>query len=126
MEYRTLNGERVALYPVSQLAHKLDVNRSTVVAWEDKGILPPPMFTSEGGHRRYTELEILFVEKLYQETLNGRKNLRPEMLPEFGKKLKEGLGKIRSNYATESEKENNEEVVTETPAGSDYQGDDRS
>jgi hypothetical protein len=78
-----LGCEIVELFPLRILAEAISRSRDTVIAWEERGYLPPPLFRVErrrrfendGPWRTYSSGQILAANKLALFHFGGRRRL---------------------------------------------------
>ena len=78
--YRMLNGVRVEVFKVGQVAELAGVAPQTLRKWSDNGTIPPSIFP--GRHRLYTRPQVNLIRRIAQAAKANRYDyqaLRTEM-----------------------------------------------
>lgn len=92
----TINGEELALYPISTLAEALGRGSACVRKWEVSGILPDCLFRGPMGRRLYTEEQITAIVECAEKS-----NVRTGYSianTNFTPRVTEALNKINEKY----------------------------
>lgn len=82
------------VYSIGWLANYLQLARVTLRKWEQKGILPSPIFEVNGYHRLYSAMEIEKYSTLVRKHYQGTRDLRL-----LQRSLHSAQVEIRKHYA---------------------------
>lgn len=63
-------------YSIGQLAKELGVAVPTLRKWERDGVLPLPIYRTEGQHRLYTEDQVSIIKEVFTENKQGKWSLK--------------------------------------------------
>ena len=57
----------VGMYSIGQAAYRVGVSSYTLRKWEQQAIIPPALYRSKGGHRLYTEDQVVVMRDVYND-----------------------------------------------------------
>lgn len=93
---RVINGHKVTLYYVGELANRVNRTATLVRHWETIGVIPATWFHDEKGRRMYTEEMIdLIVQSLKESPIGTGK---PVKNSDFSALCHEGFERLHKKY----------------------------
>lgn len=85
-----VNGKKLDLYTVGELANRVDRKPQTIRGWERRGVIPPARYKAKTGMRLYTEKQIeAIVNKVEKFDLTQGKKIPDEFKEEVFAAFKE-------------------------------------
>jgi hypothetical protein len=63
-------------YSIGQLAKEIGVAVATLRKWERDGVLPLPIYRTDGQHRLYTEDQVSIIKEVFLENKQGKWSLK--------------------------------------------------